>query len=73
MTEEELTAEIKKVCEARGMIFKPWEVTPWSVSAAVGGRCPWPAGTAGAESWQKAVTLRNRLIAEIEGRGAPLN
>jgi hypothetical protein len=28
---------------------------------------PWPPQTEGARSWPKAVALRKRLIAEIEG------
>ena len=64
MTDDELNAKIKAICEARDMTFKPWEVAPWD---ATDGPSPWPASTAGADSWPKAQELRRQLIAEIEG------
>jgi hypothetical protein len=42
------------------MQFAPYECPPWE---ADDGPSPWPAHTAGAESWPKAQALRRKLIA----------
>jgi hypothetical protein len=63
MTNEELNAAIRDLCEQRGMQFAPHACPPWE---ADDGPSPWPAHTAGAESWPKAQALRRKLVAEIE-------
>jgi hypothetical protein len=60
-----LDKRIRKLREARGLHFKPWEIPPWDVDD---GPSPFPAGTAGAQSWSRAQKLRRRLIAEIKGK-----
>jgi len=57
-----LDDDIRKLCEERGLRFRPWEVEPWNCDF---GPCPWPAGTGGADSWPKAQRLRRKLIAEL--------
>jgi hypothetical protein len=63
MTNEELNARIRELCEERGMRFAPWECHP--ANAREG---PWRQdGTVFAESLPKAWALRQRLIAQISG------
>jgi hypothetical protein len=57
-----LNDRIRAHCEARGMKFKTWEVTPWDVDD---GPSPWPPHTAGARTWPKAQRLREQIIAEL--------
>ena len=62
---------IRAWCDDRGLTFKPWEVHPAEVGT---GPSPWPAGSAGAESWPKAQKLRRKILAEIRasaGGGGP--
>jgi hypothetical protein len=63
MTTDELNSKIEQLCVAKGLHFKPHEGPPWQ---ADNGPCPWPAQSAGGESWPKAQALRRMLIAEIE-------
>jgi hypothetical protein len=37
--------------------LKSWQPSPLDV----GGRCPWPAGTAGAKAWPEMVAVRAQL------------
>ena len=59
--------QIRAWCVERGLTFKPWEVHP---ADANGGPSPWGAGSAGAESWPKAQTLRRKIIAELKAAGS---
>ena len=65
MADNELDDAIRRLCEERGWRFKPWEIHPADAGESPS---PWPAGTAGSKSWPKAVAMRRKLIAEIEGR-----
>jgi hypothetical protein len=60
-------AQIRALCEARGLTFRPWGIAPWDVHP--GEACPWPQGSGGSDSWPKAQALRARLAAEIEAAG----
>jgi hypothetical protein len=66
MTKPTLNERIRGLCKNRGMIFKPWQATPWDCDD---GPSPWPAGTVGAASWPQAQALRRKLIAEIRRGG----
>jgi hypothetical protein len=56
---------IKELCEAKGLIFKPWETPrPWQIKAD--SPCPFPPGTAAAVWWPKAQALRAKLVEELE-------
>jgi hypothetical protein len=65
MRKAEIDQAIRELCAQRGWKFKPWEVHP---ADADDGPSPWSGNSAGAVSWPKAVKLRRRLIAELEGR-----
>ncbi len=61
-----LNDRIRAWCDDRGVTFCPWEVHPAEVN---GGPSPWPAGTAGADSWPKAQKLRRKIIADLKAAG----
>lgn len=42
----------------RELRLRPWEASP----LAAEGTCPWPANSAGAQSWPQAVELRRQLL-----------
>lgn len=44
---------------ARALGLRPWEVNPLDI--APGEVCPWPSSSRGAQSWPRAVELRNLL------------
>ncbi len=58
MTEEELEEKIRREREALGC--KPWEFAPSEVDD---GPNPYPPGTAGHASWERAQALRAQLRA----------
>jgi hypothetical protein len=60
---ETLNAQIRAWCEARGYVFKPWEIPPWKANS---GPSPWPEGSGGFEFWPKAQKLRRKIIAELK-------
>ena len=63
MTDDELDAAIKRLCEAKGMVFRPWEDKPW---LAWDEENPHPHGSEGWNSWPRAREIRRALVAEIE-------
>jgi len=60
--------EIKRLCEEKGLAFKPWEFPPpWDVSEAT----HWANGLPiEGDWWPKAQAMRRELIAEIKQRRA---
>jgi hypothetical protein len=66
VTADELDDHIRQLCAQKGLMFPPWQVTPWE--ADDDGPCPWPSAEM-AVSWSKAQKLRERLIAELEAAG----
>lgn len=61
--DDDLAARIRAYTERHGMNFKPWQIAPWD---ADDGPCPFPAGTAGAESWPQAQRLRRQIIKALK-------
>jgi hypothetical protein len=62
---QELNERIEALCRAKGLTFRPWQVTPWDVDERPS---PWGLGSAGTISWPKAQRLRRELIAEIKAQ-----
>jgi hypothetical protein len=58
-------ARIHAWCNERGLTFKPWEIHP---AEANDGPSPYPAGSAGGDSWPKAQKMRRKIIAELKAR-----
>lgn len=55
MTDSDLQQRIARQRARLGL--RPWELAPAEVDDH---GCPWPVGTAGYDSWQKALALRDR-------------
>jgi hypothetical protein len=63
--EREMDRKVREFCEAKGLVFAPWECPPWQVGADE--ELPRVRGTDSiwAESAVLAHRLRRRLEAEI--------
>jgi hypothetical protein len=61
--EQDLNRRIEALCEARELAFMPHETTPWNAPDEL----PDDWDLAGDKSLPKAVKLRRKLIAELEG------
>lgn len=57
MTSKEMLAErIKR--ERRELNLRPWQFAP----SEVGGKSPYPAGSAGCDSWGEAQAMRAEIL-----------
>jgi hypothetical protein len=67
--DRELDRRIEALCEAKGLHFQPWELTPWSVSTDGEPHPTYPDGHLVRKQWGMAQRLRRQLLRELEGEG----